>query len=508
MTDFVKQFRAATDVSTPLVAVRTFDNASASKTILDSQTDDKKAVSVISWDCIKGFTPVTDSGSATLKKAIAKAESDLLQTGQINEALRVLNVAVEVMEDTFVLLHNPHLFWSNDPAVIQGIWNLRDKFKPNGNMLVLLVSSGAILPPEISNDILVLDEVLPDVEDLEVIVSDVFEYAKFPPPDKTTLGKATAALVGLPTFTAEQSVAMSLDVKNKCLNIDNLWERKRQTINQTRGLSVYTGSDEFDDVGGLTNVKNFLTRIMEGNDPPQAIIFLDEIEKSFAGSGTDSSGVKTELNGAYLSWSEDNHVMGILCVGLPGVGKSQLPKTLGRKYGIPFIKFDIAAMQDPLVGNSGTYVRNAFAIVNAVSNGHVLAIATCNGMDSLSPELQSRFQLATFFYDAPTEEERSSIWNIYKKSYKLDGPLPVSEGWTGREIKGCCEKAYRLNIPILEAAKYVVPCTVSNAGRVEHLRRSSSGKYLSASHEGLYTYDPSDEAIPVVSGTSGRRMKG
>ena len=107
MTDFVKQFRAATDVSTPLVAVRTFDNASASKTILDSQTDDKKAVSVISWDCIKGFTPVTDSGSATLKKAIAKAESDLLQTGQINEALRVLNVAVEVMEDTFVLLHNP-----------------------------------------------------------------------------------------------------------------------------------------------------------------------------------------------------------------------------------------------------------------------------------------------------------------------------------------------------------------------------------------------------------------
>jgi SpoVK/Ycf46/Vps4 family AAA+-type ATPase len=249
---------------------------------------------------------------------------------------------------------------------------------------------------------------------------------------------------------------------------------------------------------------------MEGNDPPNVIIFLDEVEKGFAGNGTDTSGVKTEMMGAYLSWSEDNGVMGILNVGVPGVGKSYLPKTLWNKYGKLFIKFDLAAMQDSLVGNSGMFLRNAFSIVNAVSGGKVLALATCNGMDALPAEMQSRFQLATFFYDAPTSEERESIWKIYRNLYKISNsdPTPTCEGWTGREIKGCCEKAYRLNVSLADAAKYVVPVTVSNAHRIEALRRQSSGKYLSASHEGFYTYDPSNVEIPISNAVSGRKMRG
>lgn len=507
MTNFIEHFKAADSVSTPLVAIRTFDNASTVASIMEAYKKPERPV--IMWDCVQGLTARTKDGINMLSQAVTAASSQLELSNQLPEALRIFGTGKDEVQNTFIFISNAHLFWS-DPAVIQGIWNLRDRFKPNGNMLILLISSGAILPPELANDFLVLDEILPTVKDLEKIVENIYDAAKFKKPDEDIMTKATNALIGLPAFAAEQATAMCLDIPNKTLNIGGLWERKIQAINQTRGLSVYTGKDKFEDVGGLSNVKNFLTRIMEGNDPPHVIIFLDEIEKGFAGNGTDTSGVKTELTGAYLSWSEDNHVMGILNVGLPGVGKSQLPKTLGNKYGIPFIKFDIAGMQDPLVGNSGTYVRNAFAIINAVSDCKVLALATCNSMDSLPPELQSRFQLATFFYDSPTAEERESIWATYKTMYKINpaDKLPNAEGWTGREIKGCCEKAYRLNIPLVEAAKYVVPCTVSNAHRIEALRRNSSGKYLSASHEGFYVYNGPEETITLDNPSTGRRMKG
>jgi len=273
-------------------------------------------------------------------------------------------------------------------------------------------------------------------------------------------------------------------------------------------LTVYTGSDSIDNVGGLTNVKSFLTKIMEGKKAPNVIIFMDEIEKAFAGNGTDSSGVKTELTGQMLSWMEDKNIKGIMFNGVPGVGKSQLPKTLGNKYGRPFVHFNLAAMQDSLVGNSGSYLRTAQATIDAVSDGKVLAIATCNNIDWLPPELQSRFQLATFFFDAPTAEERESIWKVYREQFEISASdqLPDATGWTGREIKGCCEKAYMLGCSLQDAASYVVPVTISNAARIEALRRTASGKYLAASHPGLYKFDgPNVEEIAAES--IGRKMR-
>jgi len=44
------------------------------------------------------------------------------------------------------------------------------------------------------------------------------------------------------------------------------------------------------------NIKRFLTAVIEAKRRPR-IVFLDEIEKAFAGTGTDLSGVKTELTG-------------------------------------------------------------------------------------------------------------------------------------------------------------------------------------------------------------------
>ena len=93
-------------------------------------------------------------------------------------------------------------------------------------------------------------------------------------------------------------------------------------------------------------------------------------------------------------------------------------------------------MQSSLVGGSGERLRGALQVVDAISQGRSLWIATCNSITTLPPELRRRFTLGTFFFDLPSVAERQAIWEIYLKKWNLDGELPDDEGWTGAEIHG------------------------------------------------------------------------
>lgn len=484
--DFIAQYKAARRVSTPLVMMRTFDAKSTTDAIRKALGEKVKENALILWDCVHGLRPLVDNPPSVeevahlLNGAEPEASCELAVT---------LRMAERARTNVTLFLSNAHLYWKDEASIIQGIWNLRDGFKANGNMLVLLANPGAILPCEITSDVVVMDEPLPTAAEIQAIVSDTFKFAKLEPPSEDTLSKATDALIGLPAFPAEQSTAMCLDTKKKLLDIGELWQHKRTVISQTPGLSVWQGKERLADIGGIEAVKQFCSRIMTGNEPPKTIIFIDEIEKAFAGTGTDMSGVKTELTGSMLSWMQDREIDGLIFIGLPGVSKSQLAKALGGEFGTPVINFDIAGMQSSLVGSSGANLRTAQKTVDAISGGRILAIATCNSIHALPPELRRRFNLGIFFFDAPTAAERKAIWDIYREKYSIPAgdPIPADEGWTGAEIKECCKKAYRLKMTLAEAAQYIVPVTKSSAELVQALRQSSSGKYLSASKPGIYT---------------------
>ena len=504
--EFLKAFKSAQKVSTPLITVRTFDNQSTVNAIKSVWTDDKENVPpMIIWDCINGFRAANDKGSTALQSLYQDTGASTEITIDLTESLRICPA---LMDDTLVFLYNMHLQWS-EAKVIQAVWNLRDIFKAHGCMLLMLTNQGAILPLELSHDVLVLDEPLPTETVLQTIITDTFEYAKLPKPDSETLESATRALIGLPAFPAEQSVAMCIDTESEKLDIDGLWERKRQTINQTNGLSISSGNESLDSIGGLENLKTYMHRVMQGNNPPRCIIFTDEIEKQTAGSKSDSSGVKQELIGDLLTWSEDVKMGGVLELGVPGAGKSQLAKAIGATYNVPFIRFNFAAMQSSLVGSSGANLRTAIATVNAVSSGKILWIATCNSIDSLPTEFQSRFRDGIFFFDLPSEIERQSIWKIHREKYHIDSQdiIPHDSGWTGREIEECCSKAYRLRLTLSEASRYVIPVAVSNAALIDELRRAASGKYLSASTDSLYVYHDMQTSVNTVADVTGRKIR-
>jgi SpoVK/Ycf46/Vps4 family AAA+-type ATPase len=309
------------------------------------------------------------------------------------------------------------------------------------------------------------------------------------------MDKISDTLIGLSSFEAEQTLAMCIQKDGSGVDVDRkaLWDRKCSVIEQTPGLSIWKGGETFADIGGCDNAKDLLYRLlMTGKERPRAIVFIDEIEKCIAGSGSDSSGVSQDQLASLLTFMQDKEVMGMIFIGPPGAAKSALAKAAGNTANIPTVSLDMGAMKNALVGKSGELIRQGLKIIDAVSQGKTLFIATCNSIGTLPPELRRRFTLGTFFFDLPNSKERKKIWSIYKEKYALtkDQCDPVSDkGWTGAEIKNACNMAYMLDITLTEAAKYIVPVAIAARQQIEALQNSANGCYIDAGKSGIYRKD-------------------
>jgi hypothetical protein len=485
--EFRGLLKAARRAGTPLLAIRTADPATA---IAQVTTTVGEKSALLQWDLMTGIRGINRAGVEVIADRFG--ENTTVGPADVLASTRKLE-----NEDAVLFLSNTHRFW-DQPDVVQAIWNVRDPFKSGGQSLVLLSTPGAILPAELQNDVMVIDEPLPSANELTELVLRLFEDAELEVPGDATVSACVDALIGLASFPAEQVLALALSKDG--VDLERLWERKRQAVEQTPGLSIWRGGETFDDIGGCETIKCFLSAVLHGKDAPRVIVFVDEIEKAFAGTGTDLSGVKTEMTGTMLSWMQDANADGIVLIGPPGAAKSAIAKAAGNSAGIPTVAFDLSAMQSGIVGGSGERLRAALQVVDAISQGRSLWIATCNSIGSLPPELRRRFTLGTFFFDLPSVEEREAIWRIYRTRWDLDGATPKDDGWTGAEIKECCRKAWRLNLSLTESAQYIVPVARSAADQIERLRQQASGRFLSASHPGVY------ESGKDVPATAGKRM--
>lgn len=482
-------FRQAKRAGVPLVMVETSDCASSLSEIILSLNGKAEETVVLRWDMVRGCVPANECARSVADE-LNGGQDPAISTGNPVECLRMLD---KVPEGSVITLFGAEKIVT-EPAVRQAIWNLRDSFKSTGKMLVLLCPIGTTLPADIKDDIVVLEHALPNEEKLEKIAKSLVEDAGLPKMSEEIKTKTIDATLGLSEFAAEQVVAMSI-TKNG-IDTSNLWDRKRKAIEQTAGLSVWKGGEKFADVGGCDNAKEFFGKLIEGKRTPRCVVFIDEIEKA-VGSQQDTSGTSQEMLGTMLRWMQDKQVTGCILIGVAGSGKSAIAKALGNEANIPTVEFDLTAMKGSLVGESGAKLRSAIATVDAIGQGRVLVIATCNSITNLPPELRRRFTLGTFFFDLPSNEERASIWKIYRKKYDLKDAQPDDTNWTGAEIKQACEVADRLGITLKEAAKFVVPIAKSASEVIENLRKSASGRFVSASYSGVYEYKQTQIAAPV-----------
>lgn len=499
-------FKAARRAAVPLLAIQTPDQlalvgalALASNEV--DATHERAASPLVRWDIVRGFEPLNKAAEVAIVEA-----PPTLADASVDAAVAALISAAAMPPGTVLIMVNAQRVLG-EGAVPTALLNLREPFKSTGRMVVLLGPAFA-LPPELVNDVVLLDEELPDDDAISAVVDAIYEAApriNGAPVNREKRAAVVDALRGLPLFAAETVAAMCLGRKG--LDVDAAWERKCALVQQTPGLTVWRGGESFDDLGGLTEVKRFCAALAK-SDRFSAVVWMDEVEKMMAAMHSDTSGVSQDQHQQILTFMQDQKVPGLLLIGQPGSGKSAVAKALGAAMGVPTVRMDMGAMMGGLVGDSQRMIRSALKTLMGISQGRMLVVATCNDVGALerSPELMRRFKLPKWYFDLPTPDELATIWPVVKRRYGIDAgaPIPDDAGWTGAEADACCEIAALLKVSLVEAAANIIPMALAQPDIVLRRREQAHGRFLSASAPGVYQKPGSVTTTPG----GARRMLG
>lgn len=485
-----RKLKKAFKISAPLVFVDTVDGLALESmlpsvlpqvTRIDKETTAE--TSIISWDVVSGLrAPPQGSASGASDVVVAMARSSGFKAFELNRPEEVLRVATALPPGSVLVMHNLHRFL-HITEVVQSLMNLRDKFKVDRRM-VLVCGVSSEIPLELRQDSMHLLEPLPSQGELEESIEQLVADVGI----ESGIVEAAQACQGMSLFAAEQAVLMN--VVDGVIDIPGIWSDKCDKINSVPGLKVSVGRP-YSEIAGLEQLKRFMSRIMEGSRPPSLVVWVDEIEKAIAGSKTDTSGVTQDQLGQLLHWMENTKASGCILAGAPGTAKSAFAQATGAEYSLPTIRLDLGAMKGSLVGESESRIREALRVLEAVSGGRTIWIATCNSLDRIPPELRRRFRFGTWYLDLPSLEERKAIWAMYCQKFDLDAvdasPLFDRE-WTGAEIETCCDIASQTGLPIPECEQFITPVSQDPRGRedIESLRKLASGSFLNASSPGVY----------------------
>jgi hypothetical protein len=509
MNKWLKDFKKARLVSTPLIGITTPDWSAAQSAVVSLVGDDIPCFSV---DCVRGLVGLNEQG--ILQADLIPGSPDMMD--RTKDVAWTLSRALAEMPDGGILfLLNAHLYIDKLP-VIQAICLMRDVFKLDMRQLVMLAPA-LTLPAELAQDVMLLDEPLPDDKQLLELTQAIYKQAKEHLGDDLqeltdeVATRCVEAARGLSMAGADQAFAFSLDLDAGRMDIDEIWNRKKGQIQQTPGITFWQGSETYNDIGGLDEIKLWFERLNAGPHPLNCIVFIDEIEKHTGGDGSyqGDGGVQQGMKGTLLSTMEDEGWGGMIAVGPPGTCKSYFARATGTTFGIPTICLDLGATKGGIVGESERRIRQAMKVIKAIAGKGAFWIATSNNITTVAPELLRRFELGgTWFFDLPTPEEQPSIWTLNLERFGLptDSKLPPHDEWTGANIRDCCKKAWALGIPLVEAANQIVPISRKDPELVDRLRRAASNNWLSTSHAGTYTYRNIEAPRPAPKVTGQRRI--
>ncbi len=403
-------------------------------------------------------------------------------------ALRSINALAKPDSSALLVLPNFHRFLQS-AEIVQALAHQIQAGKESRTFIVIL-SPIVQIPVELEKAFVILEHELPDREQLLSIARGIATEAG-EMPEGPDLDRLIDASAGLTRFEAESAFSLSL-VREQKLVPQTVWELKEGMLKKSGLLTLHRGGESFADLGGLDALKGFCTKALSGQNPRA-------------------------------------RPRGILLLGVPGTGKSAFAKALGNQTGRPTLVLDIGSLMGGIVGTTEANTRQALRIADAMSPsilftdelekalsgvassgqtdsgvsarlfGSLLSwlsdhtsdtffVGTCNDIAKLPPEFarSERFD-GVWFLDLPGSAEKQKIWSLYLGMFGISKqPLPKDTDWTGAEIKSCCRLAALLELPLVEAAKNVVPVAVTAAESVERLRSWAAGRCLDASNGGLY----------------------
>jgi hypothetical protein len=244
-------------------------------------------------------------------------------------AISAINALASPDSSAILVLQNFHKFLGS-PEIFQTLAQQITKGKQNRTFVIVL-SPVVQIPTELEKHFVVLQHDLPGREQLEEIARGIAtEDGELPEGDG--LGRVLDAAVGLTRFEAEGAYSLSL-VRDGRIQPQAVWDLKCQTLKKSGLLTLYRGSETFDQLGGLDALKSFCCRIMQRQG--------------------DTNPLKRPR--------------GVLLLSPPGCGKSHFAKALGSATGRPTLILDIGSLMGSLVGQTEANIRQALKIADAMA---------------------------------------------------------------------------------------------------------------------------------------------
>lgn len=484
----------------PLLAVSTPDTMATEAAIqaeVAAQPPQQQGA-CLSWTLALGLQPLNSMGEAVISAAAQPegggALASLMGGGGppgVGDVCGACRFIMDLPEWSVVYLHGAHRHTDN-PAFVSWLTKIRQEFRVNNRLLVLLGPSFS-LPPEVVGDIIAHRVARPTLSELVEMVKGEADKQELAISDDD-VHSAARRLRGCTAFQVEQNLAMSLVRRNghTAVDLQLLLRHQQELIQSTPGLALIEGAPDIAPMG-LDNVLRFMDLVSRGQKKrPCLYVLLDEINDAVAGAAGDTSGVSQEFQAELLTHFSMHRWTGILAVGIPGTGKSLLISYLMKKHGIPGLICSINDCKAGLVGQSGANLRHMLSVLYGLGGQEVFFIATCNDTGNLAPQMKARFEYGTWFFDAPSPEALSGIWLAHKKLYGLpeDMPHPTTDGWeedvVGRDCSALCRVAAQTGITLEEATAFVAPQRVRDPLVFTKARELAKGRFISAAAPGVY----------------------
>jgi SpoVK/Ycf46/Vps4 family AAA+-type ATPase len=370
----------------------------------------------------------------------------------------VLKHVLRSKDNAIFVLFDFHAFLDN--VKIKRL--LRDVAKQlrQSNQTVVIVGPVMNVPIELTKDVAILDFDLPDIADLASTFDGAIKVLgkrrdvtiSLTPESREKLLRAAQGL----TLVEFENVLAKSVIHQKAIDdrtIGEVLEEKKQIIRKSGSLEYFSPDENFDQVGGLEHLKQWLTKRAEA--------FTDRAREF---------GLPTPK--------------GLLLVGTQGCGKSLTAKAVAAQWNLPLLKLDVGTIFSGIVGSSEANVRHVIKVAESISpcilwideiekgfsgmgssnfsdagtaarvfatfttwlqekKKPVFVIATSNDITMLPPEMlrKGRFD-EIFFVDLPEQNEREAIFRIHfhKRNRKSDDfdvarLSEVAAGFSGAEIE-------------------------------------------------------------------------
>ncbi len=343
----------------------------------------------------------------------------------------------------------------DSPATTRWLRDAIASFKDTEKAIILM-SPFQQVPIELEKDVIVIDYPLPNMAELNQVLSRQLDQIKSRRMTTESREKLLKAALGLTKDEAEK-VYRKAQVKAGRLTeeeVEIVLSEKQQLIRRN-GILEYIEEDEtINSIGGLEELKKWLKQ---------------------------RSNAFTERAREYGL----PQPKGMLILGVPGCGKSLIAKTTARLWGLPLLRLDMGRVYDgSMVGRSEANLRNALKTAESISpvilfideldkafaggtgsadsdggtssrifgsfltwmqekTSPVFVMATANRIERLPGEFlrKGRFD-EIFFVDLPTTEERQDIYRIHLSKRRTDITrfdlvqlAKMSEGFSGAEIE-------------------------------------------------------------------------